>query len=138
MTYQEKKISRRAYEVLEKAGHVAEISLNPYVTPEHVLSQMEAEGMFGETMVKQGLSPNYFRERLALFFSFLPQRRVPHHVKLSPSLTDALEYAIVTSNGDTVDTRQLLQGIATLNGSLAAYLLRKHSELWGSLSTRHE
>ena len=76
-------ITRPAFDVLEKARQDAELYLNPYVTPEHVLFQMESAGVLG---------PFYFRERLGLFISALGSVELTS--EYSPQISDNLRFAI--------------------------------------------
>ncbi len=131
---QERTITRSAFDVLELARQDAEMYLNPYVTPEHVLFQMEASGLLKEYLERTGKGQCYFRERLGFFISSLSS--VPlsenYRAEISSSLRHVIESAIEEANeeeGVPVDIPHLLAGIAQQRDSLAGYLLRKTPEV---------
>lgn len=127
-------ITRSAFEVLEKARQDAELYLNPYVTPEHVLFQMESTGALHQVQGYNALAPFYFRERLGLFISSLDS--VELTCEYAPKISDNLRFAIESAideaekeGGRPVGVPQLLYGIACLKDSLAGFLLRNHPEV---------
>ena len=127
-------ITRPAFDVLEKARQDAELYLNPYVTPEHVLFQMESAGVLNQVWEYNTLEPFYFRERLGLFISALGSVELTseYSPQISDNLRFAIEYAIeeaVREGGKPVGLHHLLLGMACQKDSLAGFLLRKHPEV---------
>lgn len=127
-------ISRTAFEVLEMARLDAVMYRNPYITPEHVLFQMEGAGVLKEAMEKASMKPTFFRESLGLFISYLSTTdpAEDYDVKLSKPLREALKDAIDAAGcdgGQPVTIFHLLWGISGLDNSLAGYLLRQHPEV---------
>lgn len=134
MALHNRTISRIAFEVLEKARLDAVIYRNPYITPEHVLFQMEGAGVLKEVMAKASMKPTFFRESLGVFLSYLSTTNSTddYVVKLSKSLRTALKdaiYAAECDGGKPITIFHLLLGISGLDNSLAGYLLRKHPEV---------
>lgn len=130
-------ITHSAFDVLELAKQDAEIYLNPFVTPEHVLFQIEASGLLREQLKSSGKSQCYFRERLGFFMSSLASKPSfgNHAVKISHPLRNVIESAIEEANvaeGIPVDIPHLLLGIALQRDSFAGYLLRKSPEVLAS------
>lgn len=127
-------ITRSAYDVLELARQDAEMYLNPYVTPEHVLFQVESSGIFKHILEHNSMNPFFFRERLGLFLSSLSSVQLtPEYApRISDSLRFAIEMAIedvAAGNDNPIGVPQLLIGISQLKDSLAGYLLRKYPEV---------
>lgn len=127
-------ITRSAYDVLELARQDAEMYLNPYVTPEHVLFQVESSGIFKPILEQNSMNPFFFRERLGLFLSSLSSVQLtPEYApRVSDSLRFAIEMAIedvAAGNDNPIGVPQLLIGISQLKDSLAGYLLRKYPEV---------
>ena len=127
-------ITRSAYDVLELARQDAEMYLNPYVTPEHVLFQVESSGIFKHILEQNSMNPFFFRERLGLFLSSLSSVQLtPEYApRISDSLRFAIEMAIedvAAGNDNPIGVPQLLIGISQLKDSLAGYLLRKYPEV---------
>ena len=126
-------ITRPAFDVLEMARQDAVLNLNPYVTPEHVLFQMESAGVLNQVWKYNKLDSFYLRERLGLFISALGS--VELTPEYSPQISDNLRFAIecaaedaIREGGDPVGVQHLLWGIACQKDSLAGFLLRKHPE----------
>jgi len=124
-------ITPSAFEVLKKAQQDAEVYMNPYVTPEHVLFQMEESGILRHSLEMASLSQVYFRERLGLFLSMLACDEHGQQLEVSSILGRALEAAadIAASDLCPVDIPHLLIGISEQADSLAGYLLRKNPEV---------
>ena len=130
----ERTITQSAFDVLESAKKDAEKSHNPYVTPEHVLFQIEASGLLKDYLESSGKNQSYFRDRLRFFFSSLGAMRAtePESAEISQSLRRVLESAIVIANEEEevpVGIPHLLMGIAQQPDSLAGYLLRNNPEV---------
>lgn len=126
-------VTRPAYAVLDGALRDARTYCNPYLTPEHVLFQMETEGIFSASLEKRALGQSYFRDRLGLFLSSLTSwTGTDEAVRMSDSLETALDDAVLAA-GDRedipIDIPHLLFGIAGIKDSLAGYLLRKNPEV---------
>ena len=131
---QRRTITRSAFDVLEKARRNAELYQNSYVTPEHVLYQIESCGLLPNTYEDNGMSSFFFRERLGLFLSSLISAEPPskNAVKISDNLRFAIEIAIDKAKeegGESVGVPHLLFGLACQENSLAGFLLRKHPEV---------
>lgn len=133
-----KAITRPAFDVLEMATRTAELYLNPYVTPEHVLFQMESAGVLDQMCEHNTMDPFYFRERLGLFIIALGsvEQMSEYSPQISDNLRYAIEYAIEEAEREgekPVGLRHLLWGIACQKDSLAGFLLRKHPEVFQGL-----
>ena len=136
---QKRIIEQSAFDVLEKARQKAERHSNAYITPEHVLFQIEASGLLSEVLCDNHMSPSYFRERLHLFLSSL--RSVDLTDSSSIQVADNLRFAIDSAfnfadiRGENIITiPHLLVGIAELKDSLAGYLLSNNSTIVHRLS----
>ena len=122
-------ITRSAYDVLESARKDAELNKTPYITPEHVLYQIESAGALDVVLSHNSMAPCFFRERLEFFLSSLIS--VESTSDYSLLVSDSLRYAIEVASyeGSPVGIPQLLIGISQLNDSLAGYLLRKYPKI---------
>ena len=132
-------ISRSVFDVLEKARLDAVMYHNPYITPEHVLFQMESSGMLRDAMEKASMEPTFFRERLGFFLSFLSgtDSEASNTIRLSRPLCIALEDAIDAAEREedkTLTIFHLLWVISGLDNTLSGYLLRKHPEILDSFA----
>lgn len=128
---QNRMITRPVFDVLDGALKDARTYGNPYLTPEHILFQMETERSMQAVLKKNSLGSSFFRDRLGLFISSLPSARPDpgYAVQLSDSIKAALEDASVAAGDDdgaAIDIPHLLFGIAGQRESLAGYLLRKN------------
>lgn len=130
---QDRAITRSAYNVLVLAKRDAEIYRNPYITPEHVLFQMENLGLLKNNLIAHGKSPIFFRERLGLFLSMLTSvdQATAYSVKYSSALDKVLHDAIALAENDRkpLGIGHLLFSMAGINNSLAAYLVMKNFEI---------
>lgn len=132
--YQKRIIEQSAFDVLEMARHKAEKYLNTYITPEHVLFQIEASGFLSRVLNENHMSPSYFRDRLDLFLNSLKSTESTdnHSIQLADNLRFALDSAFDFADiqGDSVITvPHLLVGIAGLRDSLAGYLLSTNATI---------
>lgn len=127
-------IEQSAFDILELARQKAEQEFNSYITPEHVLFQIEASGLLTRVLCDNHLSPYYFRDRLNLFLGSLKPTNATD--TSSVQIADNLRFAIDSAcdfadlRGDNVITiPHLLVGIAGLKDSLAGYLLSNNSAI---------
>lgn len=124
---QEVAITSSAYKVLDRAREDAQMYRNPYITPEHVLFQMESSGLLKENLLCNGKSPSFFRERLGFFLSSLSSvdSASEYSVKCSTALRHVLQDAISFAKQDKkpVDVGHLLFSMAGVSNSLAGYLV---------------
>ena len=124
---QEVAITSSAFKVLDLAREDAQMYRNPYITPEHVLFQMESSGLLEETLLFNGKSPSFFRERLGLFLSSLStvDLSCEYSVKYSTALRHVLQDAILFADQDkkSVGIGHLLYSMAGVSNSLAGYLV---------------
>ena len=107
---QEASITPAAFQVLDRAREDAQMYRNPYITPEHVLFQMESSGLLEENLLSNGKSPSFFRERLGLFLSSLSTVDLSREyaVKYSTALRNVLQDAISFAKYSTA-LRHVLQ-----------------------------
>ena len=121
-------IDQSAFDILEMARYKAEIHLNRYITPEHVLFQIEASGFLSRVLNDNHMSSFYFRDRLNPFIDSL--KSSDSEAKHMVQMADSLRFAIISAfdiadlQGDEIITvPHLLVGITKLKDSLAGYLL---------------
>lgn len=132
--YQKRIIEQSAFDVLELARLKAEQLLNTYITPEHVLFQIEASGHLSGVLNDNNMSPSYFRDRLNLFLNSLKSTEptVDNLIQVADNLRFAIDSAFDYADlqGDKVITvPHLLVGIAGLKDSLAGYLLSNNATI---------
>lgn len=132
--FQRKIIEQSAFDVLEMARHSAEQHLNTYVTPEHVLFQVEASGLLLRVLNDNQMSPFYFRDRLNLFLNSLKSKQPAddHPIQVADNLRFAIDsaFSFADVQGENIITiTHLLVGIAGLKDSLAGYLLSNNTEI---------
>ena len=124
---QEASITPAAFQVLDRAREDAQMYRNPYITPEHVLFQMESSGLLEENLLSNGKSPSFFRERLGLFLSSLSTVDLSREyaVKYSTALRNVLQDAISFAERDKkpVGIGHLLFSMAGESNTLAGYLV---------------
>lgn len=124
---QEASITPAAFQVLDRAREDAQMYRNPYITPEHVLFQMESSGLLEENLLSNGKSPSFFRERLGLFLSSLSTVDLSREyaVKYSTALRNVLQDAISFAERDKkpVGIGHLLFSMAGVSNTLAGYLV---------------
>ena len=124
---QEASITPAAFQVLDRAREDAQMYRNPYITPEHVLFQMESSGLLEENLLSNGKSPSFFRERLGLFLSSLSTVDLSreYSVKYSTALRHVLQDAISFAERDKkpVGIGHLLFSMAGESNTLAGYLV---------------
>ena len=130
---QEVAITSTAFNVLDLARKDAQMYRNPYITPEHVLFQMESSGLLEEKLLSKGKSPSFFRERLGLFLSSLSTVDLTreYSVKYSTSLRNMLQDAISFALQDKkpVGIGHLLFSMAGVSDSLAGYLVQNNIDV---------
>ena len=131
-------ITRSAYDVLERARQDAEMYRNPVVTPEHLLFQMESEGVLTACLQNSGKDTWFFRKRLGYFISCLPTV-VPgkdYALQISPTLHQTIKDAIKLADEEKtpVNIEHLLLGMTGQTGSLAGYLILKNADIFKSAS----
>ena len=124
---QEASITPAAFQVLDRAREDAQMYRNPYITPEHVLFQMESSGLLEENLLSNGKSPSFFRERLGLFLSSLSTVDLSreYSVKYSTALRHVLQDAISFAERDKKPggIGHLLFSMAGESNTLAGYLV---------------
>lgn len=124
---QEASITPAAFQVLDLAREDAQMYRNPYITPEHVLFQMESSGLLEDNLLRNGKSPSFFRERLGLFLSSLSTVDLSREyaVKYSTALRHVLQDAISFAERDKkpVGIGHLLFSMAGVSNTLAGYLV---------------
>ena len=124
---QEVTITSSACKVLDLARKDAQMYRNPFITPEHVLFQIESSGLMEKNLVCSGISASFFRERLGLFLSSLstvePGRE--YTLKCSTALRQVLQDAVSFARRDNTPLGicHLLFSMAGVNDSLAGYLI---------------
>lgn len=132
--FQKRIIEQSTFDILEMARNKAEKESNIYVTPEHVLYQIEASGFLSDVLMANRLSSFFFRERLNSFLNSLQSANVSniYPIKVSDNLRLAIDYAFNFADlqGDSIiKVPHLLFGIAQLKDSLAGYLLTNNSTI---------
>ena len=137
--FQKRIIEQSAFDVLELARHKAEQHFNTYITPEHVLFQIEASGHLSGVLYDNHMSPSYFRDRLNLFLNSLKSKEftVDNPIQVADNLRFAIDSAFDYADlqGDKVITvPHLLVGIAGLKDSLAGYLLSNNAVILHGIS----
>lgn len=130
---QEVTITFSAIKVLELARIDAQLYRNPFITPEHVLFQMESSGLLEGTLLSNGKSPSFFREILGLFLSSLSTVDLSreYSVKYSTALRHVLQDAISFAEQarKPIGIGHLLFSMAGLNNSLAGYLIQNNIDV---------
>lgn len=132
--FQKRIIEQSAFDVLELARLKAEQLFNTYITPEHVLFQIEALGFLSGVLDENHMPPSYFRDRLNLFLNSLKSNELTdcHSIQVADNLRFALESAFCFAGlkGDKVITvSHLLVGMAGLKDSLAGNLLSNNATI---------
>lgn len=137
--FQKRIIEQSAFDVLELARHKAEKHFNTYITPEHVLFQIEASGHLSGVLYENHMSPSYFRDRLYLFLNSLKstESATDNSIQVADNLRFAIDSAFDYADlqGDMViSVPHLLVGIAGLKDSLAGYLLSINAKILHSMT----